>query len=192
MSELGETSDPRALVPGAPEAVYDLAAGLRRYGSALEDAGENLRRISSGGWTGTAAVGFQDKFAVEPARWLRAADAFTASAVELDRYADVLAWAQAQAREAIARYEQGEQATAAAQAAHDVAVERAEAQNAANAIRYERQSGETTHGRSHIKKAEDSLRGLENWLHRNPDAPASERAIAAREIANLRDALGGK
>lgn len=133
MSELGETSDPRALVPGAPEAVYDLAAGLRWYGAALEEAGENLRRISSGDWTGAAAAGFQDRFAVKPARWLRAADAFTASAGEVDRYADVLAWAQAQAREAIARYQQGEQVSAAAQAAHRGAVERAEAHNAVNA-----------------------------------------------------------
>ncbi len=60
----------------------------------------------------------------------------------------------------------------------------------ADAVRHERQTGEATHGRSHEQKAQDSLRGLENWLHRNPEAPASDRLTAQREAANLRNALG--
>jgi len=60
----------------------------------------------------------------------------------------------------------------------------------ADAVRHERQTGEATHGRSHIQKAQDSLRGLENWLHRNPEAPASDRLTAQRETVNLRNALG--
>lgn len=60
----------------------------------------------------------------------------------------------------------------------------------ADAVRNERLTGQPTHGFWHTKKAEDSLRGLENWLRRNPHASPSDRAIAEREIANLRDALG--
>ncbi|MDP8927778.1 MAG: hypothetical protein M3O70_04155 [Actinomycetota bacterium] len=60
----------------------------------------------------------------------------------------------------------------------------------ADAVRNERLTGQPTYGRWHTQKAEDSLRGMENWLRRNPDASPSDRAIAEREIANLRDALG--
>ena len=60
----------------------------------------------------------------------------------------------------------------------------------ADALRYELRTGNTVFGKSHLQKGEDSLRGLENWLKANPNAPYHDRLVA-RSLANdLLDALG--
>lgn len=66
------------------------------------------------------------------ARWLRAADAFEATAQALDRYSGTLRWAQGQAAEAIRLWDEGEEATRQARAAHDRSIADAEARNRAN------------------------------------------------------------
>jgi RHS repeat-associated protein len=61
----------------------------------------------------------------------------------------------------------------------------------ADAVRFELANpGAQVFGRSHIQKAEDYLRGLENWLKANPNAPYSERLIARSMADDLLDALG--
>ncbi|RIK03680.1 MAG: hypothetical protein DCC49_13910, partial [Acidobacteria bacterium] len=60
----------------------------------------------------------------------------------------------------------------------------------ADAVRYERQFGKPVHGRYHGQKAEDSLRGLENWLKANPAAPHHDRLVARSLADELLDALG--
>jgi hypothetical protein len=44
-------------------------------------------------------------------------------------------------------------------------------------------------GRNHEIKARQSVRALNNWLARNPNAPVHERAVAETERDNLNDAL---
>lgn len=59
----------------------------------------------------------------------------------------------------------------------------------ADAVRHERSTNEEVHGRTHSKKARDTIRALDRWLRKNPNAPEAERHIAEAERANLRDAL---
>ena len=80
MAELGETADPRALVPGDPAVIGETVSRLRQYGRLLSEAGEGLRRIDDGGWTGQAADAFRDFFDEHPGEWIRSGDAFTAAA----------------------------------------------------------------------------------------------------------------
>ena len=47
-AELGETADPKELVPGNVEAVTRTLAALRRYGDALHRASTGLRRVDTG------------------------------------------------------------------------------------------------------------------------------------------------
>src|SRR5699024_7801148 len=118
MPELGATDDPVALVPGNPGAIEENVRVLRGRAESAIDAGEGLRAIDTGSWTGPAARAFHDKFSYEPAKWLKAGDALDAAAVALDGYADTLRWAQRQAAEAIRLWDQGEAATRKARAEH--------------------------------------------------------------------------
>lgn len=62
----------------------------------------------------------------------------------------------------------------------------------ADAIRYEKKTGQAVHGRDHTQKGEEYRRGLENWLKNNPDAPADEVEAAKNVLNDLSDALQGK
>jgi hypothetical protein len=57
-----------------------------------------------------------------------------------------------------------------------------------DAIRYELATGLTVQNRRHIIKGQETLRGLENWLRRNPE-PSADRAIASRLAQEIREAL---
>ncbi|MCA1188769.1 MULTISPECIES: putative T7SS-secreted protein [unclassified Saccharopolyspora] len=133
MAELGETSDPRQLVPGNPHAIDDNVAAIRGRGQTMEQGADSLKKIDTEAWTGTAGNTFRDQFSYEPTRWLHAADSFTATATALEEYARVLRWAQAQATEAIAVWQEGEAATREAKTAYEASVTEADRQNRANA-----------------------------------------------------------
>ncbi len=60
----------------------------------------------------------------------------------------------------------------------------------ADAVRFELSTGQRVFGKSHVNKAEDSLRGLENWLKVNPDARYLDRVVARSLADDLLDALG--
>ena len=123
MTELGQTTDARALVPGDPSALADLVWKLRAYGESLDTAGQGLRRIDTeAGWSGEAADAFHERYRAQPKRWLDAADAFSDAAGAVDTYASTLQWAQGRASEAIDLWARGEQQTVDARAAHDAQV----------------------------------------------------------------------
>jgi hypothetical protein len=111
MAELGGTQDPRALVPGDPDAIAENANVLRARAKAASDAGDGLRSIDTGAWSGTAAEHFHEKFSYEPGKWFTAADAMQAGAGALDDYVVTLRWAQTQASEAVRLWNQGDAAT---------------------------------------------------------------------------------
>jgi Putative T7SS secretion signal domain len=113
-AELGQTSDPRALIPGSPEAIEDHAGTLTDHGTRAETVGGSLSRVDVGTWSGAAANGFLDRFSYEPPRWTRAGDALTSSAGTLTGYADTLRWAQSEAAEAVRLWERGEAEAGAA------------------------------------------------------------------------------
>lgn len=102
MAELGETADPRALVPGDPEAARATARAMVAYAGNLHEAGDGLTRISTPeGWTGEAADAFRRRFALQPPLWQDGGDAFTAASRALDIYAETVDWAQRQAADAV-------------------------------------------------------------------------------------------
>lgn len=131
MAELGQTGDPRQLIPGDPAAIEANIVAIRGRGEAMEDAANGLKRIDSGAWVGTAGEAFRDQFSYEPNRWYQASDAFGTTAKALSSYAETLRWAQGQAGEAIRLWDDGQAATQNAQDAHQRAVADAEARTRA-------------------------------------------------------------
>ena len=101
MAELGETADPRLLVPGDPEAARAVARSMIAFAGNLTQAGDGLARITTPeGWSGEAADAFRGRFATLPPAWQDAGNAFTLASRALDIYAETLEWAQRQASEA--------------------------------------------------------------------------------------------
>ena len=124
-AELGQTSDPRALVPGDPAVLHAHAAELTTHGSSLEQVGGDLRRIDTfDAWSGKAGEAFSEKFTPHPAQWLTAADSHQAAASAVSRYADTLTWAQGQAGSAAQQFDQAQAATQIATAQYNQAAER--------------------------------------------------------------------
>jgi hypothetical protein len=93
--QLGETRDLRALVPGNPGEVRRTADIMARVVTALSSAGEGLRKIDDGVWTGAAADRFHQVFDGEPQRWIVCGDAFEDAAGAVSGYSSTLEWAQA-------------------------------------------------------------------------------------------------
>jgi hypothetical protein len=61
-----------------------------------------------------------------------------------------------------------------------------------DAIRNEIRTGRPTGGCFHTTKGKETLRGLQNWLRRNPAASGADRSVAENLIRQLDDALGGR
>lgn len=100
--ELGETSDPRQLIPGDSGAIANVAGAMYAYGNALHAAGVGLARIdTTAGWSGAAADAFRKRFSGHPQQWVEAGLCFQDAAAALDGYIPVLDWAQQRAGEAI-------------------------------------------------------------------------------------------
>jgi hypothetical protein len=135
VAELGQTADPKALVPGNPDAVFENARVLHERARDALEAGESLKRIDTGAWQGQASTKFHEAHQTEVPRWLGAGDSLDNAALALTDFANCLAWAQGQAAEAIAAWQQGETATQNATTAHNQAVADAQTQTQANAGR---------------------------------------------------------
>lgn len=133
MAELGQTSDPKVLIPGEPDAVDDTISKLRQQSEKFGTTGDNLKCIDVVGWTGEASHAFMDLFSKEPSKWFKVSDLLDSALKSLTEYASTLRWAQGQAAEAIARWEEGESATARAKTAYKAIADRANAQNRAHA-----------------------------------------------------------
>jgi uncharacterized protein YukE len=120
VATLAGTSDPKELVPGSPEKVLETARRFTSYAEALILAGGGLKKINTeDGWKGKAADTFRDTFDGEPKRWITCGHAFEDAAQALTAYAETLRWAQGQAKEAVALWGQGQQATKQAEAEHE-------------------------------------------------------------------------
>ncbi|MGW6918071.1 putative T7SS-secreted protein [Kitasatospora sp. NPDC054939] len=93
--DLGQTSDPKELVPGDAEVVASAAAWLKSYGDTLHNTGQGLERIDTAeGWSGDADEAFRKAFEGEPTKWLDAGDCFHDAATALSAYANALTSAQ--------------------------------------------------------------------------------------------------
>jgi len=114
-AELGQTRDPRALIPGDPAALHAHAAELTSQGDTLLQVGGSLKRINTfEAWSGQAADAFRDKFTPHPGQWLTAGDSHHAAAAPVTRYAETLSWGQGQATTAVQQWDQAQAATESA------------------------------------------------------------------------------
>ncbi|WP_259460478.1 Hint domain-containing protein, partial [Propionibacterium australiense] len=59
-----------------------------------------------------------------------------------------------------------------------------------DAIRHELETGGAVHGRTHSIKGQESIRGLEKWLNKNPNADWHDRLVAQSLVDDLKSALG--
>ncbi|MFI1967389.1 putative T7SS-secreted protein [Streptomyces pathocidini] len=107
-AQLGETRDPRQLIPGNVESLEEIAQSLRKRSGTFEDVGTGLGGVRIPDWTGKASDAFWDKFSGEKQNWLRASDAMSGAASVISGYAGVLSAAQQQAAEAIALWDSGD------------------------------------------------------------------------------------
>lgn len=132
-AELGQTTDPKALIPGDPGAVEDHAKAIGRHSESFDQVGSDLKKVDVVSWTGKAGDAFRESFAQEPPKWLKSSDFLHDVSRTLHDHAGTLRWAQAQASEAIARWQEGEQASKKAVDDHNKAVGQADQENRANA-----------------------------------------------------------
>jgi uncharacterized protein YukE len=125
MAEIGQTHDPKALIPGDPAAIRANAGVLQARSDHVEKAGDGLADIDTGAWTGQAAEDFRDKFSYEPNKWYLAAGSLGTAADALNTYAHVLEWAQQQADEAIRLWDEAQAETQKAQQSYQNAAAQA-------------------------------------------------------------------
>jgi hypothetical protein len=108
--QLGETDDPRELVPGDPETERAYARMWQERSTADDSSAARLRGLPLTKWVGAA-----DTHAAHNADRVRrhdiAADTARAAAHAITAHADALAWAQRRAAEAIALYNAADQPT---------------------------------------------------------------------------------
>ncbi|MCI2417616.1 hypothetical protein MOQ72_09275 [Saccharopolyspora sp. K220] len=109
-----------------------MAAKIRAQSEKFNAVGEDLKHVDVVGWSGAASEAFMDLFSKEPPKWLKSSDALDSAAKALIEHAGTLRWAQEQATEAIALWQEGEEATAKAKDQQNAAVAQANAQNRAN------------------------------------------------------------
>ncbi|GAB2797148.1 putative T7SS-secreted protein [Streptomyces daliensis] len=102
--QLDQSDDPAKLVYGSPGKLRATAGHLADFKSAFDDVAKGLGGLHEGTLRGKAADAFWEKVGLEPAKWIKAADACEKAAGALEDFAHTVEWAQGQAREAIAKY----------------------------------------------------------------------------------------
>lgn len=110
-AQLGETSDPRALVCGNADSIRSVAQTLQRFSHAFGQTADGLERIETGGWKGAAADAFRARFSGEPGKWSKARSAMDQVSEALHFYAGEIESAQFQAHQAIQLWDQGQSAS---------------------------------------------------------------------------------
>ncbi len=126
-AELGQSTDPTALIPGQPE---QIANDLREMVGIITNLGgvsDGLGGIDPLDWTGEASAAFRNAFALEPPKWLQAVDQLGGGSERLADYADALTWAQGEAQRAIEMYTEAQAASRAAAAEYNVLAQAAQA-----------------------------------------------------------------
>ncbi|KAA9152225.1 hypothetical protein FPZ12_037260 [Amycolatopsis acidicola] len=104
MAGLGETTDPRELIPGEPEKITEDLRAIAANIAKLGEVGDALADVDPGQWTGDAADAFRETFSEEPSNWFDAADLLSQGGQALADYGGTLVWAQAEAQRAIQMY----------------------------------------------------------------------------------------
>jgi uncharacterized protein YukE len=180
VAELGQTSDPKALVPGDPDSVHGTAGSFQVYGNMLHDAGAGLQRIDTAdGWRGQAGDAFRKVFHGQPSKWVTAGDCFHQASQALDSYAGTLAWAQQQAAVAVQQWNAGQAATHTAQTRH--------AQDVATAQQQAQAAGVPAPDIPFVDPGEAQRQAAQQTLQRARDQVKSAAATANHAVGQARD-----
>nr|WP_208407156.1 hypothetical protein [Amycolatopsis granulosa] len=107
------------MIPGSPETIAEHVRTLLDQAEQFDGMGSKLSGFRVPGWQGAASDAFGELIQSLPPHWRKTSDSLSTVADGLSAYADTLHWAQRQAGEAIALWDDGERAhaQAAAQAA---------------------------------------------------------------------------
>ncbi|MEY1675453.1 putative T7SS-secreted protein [Gordonia sp. ABKF26] len=105
---LDDTKDPKELILGDPPGITALAEKFTGFAGNFVAAGEGLRGISVGDWSGTGAVEFRGATGRQVPQWFAAGDAAAKAAAALSGWAGVVTFAQQKAAEAVRIWEEGE------------------------------------------------------------------------------------
>ncbi|MGW1982235.1 putative T7SS-secreted protein [Streptomyces collinus] len=109
--QLDETEDPKELIHGDPGKLRETAGHLRTFAQSFGAVASGMQKLDSSDFQGEAADTFREKFATHQTKWRQAAEACGDAATALDDFAHTVEWAQAQAREAVAKYREGKAAS---------------------------------------------------------------------------------
>ncbi|MER6844420.1 putative T7SS-secreted protein [Streptomyces platensis] len=110
--ELGETKDPKGLIPGNAGDVEGVARTLKKQSGKFESVAKGLGAVRISGWNGAAGDRFWEKLSGEKKNWLYASDALSDAAAAISGYAEALSAAQGKAREAIELWDGGDEGQA--------------------------------------------------------------------------------
>ncbi|WP_019819683.1 putative T7SS-secreted protein [Saccharomonospora saliphila] len=112
--QLGQTTNPRDLIPGDPETITADLRGMVDTMGGVGDIGSLLGGIDPAQWVGEASNAFRDAFGAEPPKWGRIVDTISQGGQTLSDYADLLNWGQGEAQRAIELHTQALAASRAA------------------------------------------------------------------------------
>ena len=121
--ELGQSKDPVELVPGNAEHVHHDAGIFQAEATKCDSIATSLKGVRTPHWTGPAADGFEATMGYEPKLWSTLSDQFDKSAKALEGHGSAIASAQSKARDAIAKWDEGELATKTAVATYNKQVD---------------------------------------------------------------------
>ncbi len=123
-AELGSTKDPKALIKGEPSEVDANAVTLSDEASRIGGIAGQFAGVQIPGWQGgSGSVAYASKHEAEMAKWTAYTELLTAASTSLSMYAGSLRTAQTSAQAAIEKWQQGEDATAAAVLEYNTAVD---------------------------------------------------------------------
>ena len=124
-AELGQTTNPKDLVPGEPELISgdlrELVGNIERM-AGIQDG---LGGIDPQKWVGDAGDKFRQVFGEEPKNWADTIGILGKGANALADYGDTLNWGQAEAQRAIEQFTQAQAASRAASAQYNTQAQQA-------------------------------------------------------------------
>lgn len=126
VAELGQTTDPKELIPGEPNAI---SGDLRKIVSNVQQVNgikDGLQGINPAQWTGQASDAFRTVFKAVPSQWQDAIEVVGDRAKALADYGEALTWGQGEAQRAIEMYTKAQAASRAAAAQYNAQAQQAQ------------------------------------------------------------------
>ncbi|KQW49066.1 hypothetical protein ASC77_10200 [Nocardioides sp. Root1257] len=123
-AELGTTTDPKALIKGEPGQVRANATRLSTESTRIAGLAGDVDAISIPGWSGGyGEPAYAAARSAEQDKWSAYADLLDQASTSLSTYAGALTTAQSKAADAIAKWQQGEDATKQAVSDYNASVD---------------------------------------------------------------------